>query len=362
MKQIRLIINAISLKFRILFLELANKNSRLLYERNFQADKNKIYAFLDLNNFRSTFDIVGFLLYCKIKSFNKKLTLIIIENKTQEVSINPAKEKNFIGDIDSVKLRTDNIVKTCLEIVEDFKPKKIFISDRNEANKYLSLESEQKIPSFAEIDKVIDWDKYYIYINEHYLKYNSRPTLKSPKHYNELIKLFIKKNKIVKKIVTITLRDSSYFPLRNSTIQSWKEVYKYLEKNNFHPIILDDIENLSIQSKKNNLTGFNQYNFANIDQRLRLALYEESFFNLSVNHGPSQLLIYSKYCNFLIFKHYVEDPQSPASLEAIEKIVGLKKHEQYPFFNKYQKLVWNTEDTSDLIIKNFNKITKDLEN
>ncbi len=356
MKKIRLLINLVSLKFRILFLELSNKKNRLIKEKKFNKSKNDIYAFLDLNNFRSTFDVVGFLLYCKIKSLKKKLTIIIFRNIPNEVSINPAKEKDFIGSHDSTKIREDNIVKVCLDIIEDFNPKIIFISDRNEANDYLSLSPEYKIPPNAQIDKIIDWDKYYIYINKFYLKYNTRPSLKAPSHYNNLVKLFIKKNEIKKKIITITLRDSSYFPLRNSTIDNWKKVYRYLEENDYYPIILDDMENISIDSKKNELMGYNTYNFANIDQRLRLALYEEAFLNLSVNHGPSQLLIYSKYCNFLIFKHYVNDETSPASLERIEKITGLKKNEQYPFFNNKQKLVWNINDDYELIIDEFKKI------
>lgn len=362
MKQIKLIRDLISLKFRTLFLELTNKKSRLIYEKDLQKIQNNLYAFLDLGNFRSTFDVVGFLLYCKIRSNNKKLTLFVIKNTQQKVSINPAKEKEFLGSKYSIDLRTDNIVKTSLELVENFNPKIIFINDRNELNKFLSLATDKKIPSSASLDKPIEWDSYYKYINDYYIKNNDRPTLKSPKQYNELIKLFIKKNNISKKIVTITIRDCSYFPLRNSNLNNWKKIYKYLESNNYYPIILDDMENLSVQSNKNSLDGFNQYYYANIDLRARLALYEEAYMNLSVNHGPSQLLIYSKYCKFLIFKHYVNDEESPASLKKIEEITGLKKNQQYPFFNKYQKLIWDVDDNEDLVINNFKKVIDNLKN
>ena len=359
MKQIKLIINLLSLKFRTLFLELTYKKNRLLNDQNLSENQNNIYAFLDLNNFRSTFDVVGFLLYCKVKSLNKKLTLFIIENTPQEVLINPAKEMGFLGNISSVNLRTDNIVKISLDLVENFRPKIVYVSDRNELNQFLSLNPDQKIPSTASIDKLIEWDDYYIYLKNYYIKNNTRPTLKSPKHYSELIKMFIKKNEISKKIVTITIRDCSYFASRNSNIQNWKKVYKYLEENNYYPIILDDMENLSVQNKKNSLDGYNQYFYANIDLRVRLALYEEAYMNLSVSSGPSNLLIYSKYCKFLIFKFFVNDEQTPASLKNVEKIMGLKKNEQYTFFNKHQKLVWDPDDNPDLIIKNFNKIIED---
>jgi len=93
--------------------------------------------------------------------------------------------------------------------------------------------------------------------------------------------------------------------------------------------------------------------------RVRLALYEEAFMNLSVSNGPCNLLIYSKYCKFLIFKFFVNDEQSPASLKNVEKILGLKKNQQFPFFNKYQKLIWDSDDNPDLVIDNFNKIIKD---
>lgn len=360
MKQIELIKDLLSLKFRTLFLELTNKKNRLLNNQNLSDNQNNMYAFLDLSNFRSTFDVVGFLLYIKIKSSNKKLTLFVIENTPQKVLINPAKEKEFLGNVSSVNLRTDNIIKISLDIVENFKPKIVYVSDRNELNQFLSLKPDQKIPSTASPDKLIEWDDYYIYLKDYYKKNNTRPTLKSPKHYNDLIKLFIKKNKISKKIVTITIRDCSYFPSRNSNIENWKKVYKYLDENNFYPIILDDMENLSVQNKKNSLDGYHQYYYANIDLRVRLALYEEAFMNLSVSSGPSNLLIYSEYCKFLIFKFFVDDEQSPASLKNVEKIMGLKKNEQYAFFNKYQKLIWDIDDNPDLVINNFNKIIEDL--
>ena len=348
------IIDFISLLFRTKFIELVNKKSRLEDNKLKSNNKKNIYGFLDLSNFRSTYDIIGFLIYCKIQSYNKNFTLIIIKNKNKEITVNPSKEINFIGN-ESVDLRTDNIVKPCLELVEGF-DFKLIIAERNEVNKYLSLDSEQKIPNFSSLDKIIDWDNYYIYINDYFKKNKTIPSLKSPKYAYKLVDLYKKKNNINKKIVTITLRDSSYAPLRNSNIENWKKVYKYLEDNDYYPIILDDNENFLVQNSKNNLSGFNQYYFANVDPRIRLALYEKSYFNFSVNHGPSQLLIYSKYCKFLIFKHYVNDETSPASLERIEKIVGLKKNEQYPFFNNKQKLVWNVNDDYELIIDEFKKI------
>ena len=358
MRKLKNIIDFISLALRTKLIELINKKSRLENNKLLSNNEKNIYGFLDLSNFRSTYDIIGFLIYCKIKSYNKNFTLIIIKNKNKDITINPSKENNFIGD-KSVDLRTDNIVKPCLELVEDF-DFKLIIAERNEINKYLCLDSEQKIPSSSSLDKIIDWDSYYIYINDYFKKNKTIPSLKSPEYAYKLVDLYKKKNNINKKIVTITLRDSSYSPLRNSNVENWKKVYKYLEDNNYYPIILDDNENFLAQSSKNNLSEFNQYYFANVDPRIRLALYEKSYFNLSVNHGPSQLLIYSNNCNFLIFKHYVNDEVSPASLLNIKKIVGLNKGEQYPFFSKYQKVVWETEDDADLIIKEFEKITKDL--
>jgi hypothetical protein len=359
MKQIKLIIDLLSLKAHTLFLELTNKKSRLLNIQNHSDYQNNIYAFLDLSNYRSTFDVFGFLLYCKIKSINKKLTLFVIKNSPQSFEIKPAKEKYFLESISSTNLRIDNITKISFELIENFNPKIIFVSERNELNEFLSLKSDKKIPSTASLDKPIEWDDYYTYINKYYLKNNTIPSLKSPKHYNDLIKLFIKQNKITKKIVTITIRDCSYHLLRNSNIENWKKVYKFLEKNNYYPIILDDVENLSIQNKKNSLDEYNQYYYANTDLRVRLALYEEAFMNLSVSNGPCNLLIYSKYCKFLIFKFFVNDEQSPASLKNVEKILGLKKNQQFPFFNKYQKLIWDSDDNPDLVIDNFNKIIKD---
>lgn len=115
MRKLKNIIDFISLALRTKLIELINKKSRLENNKLLSNNEKNIYGFLDLSNFRSTYDIIGFLIYCKIKSYNKNFTLIIIKNKNKDITINPSKENNFIGD-KSVDLRTDNIVKPCLEL------------------------------------------------------------------------------------------------------------------------------------------------------------------------------------------------------------------------------------------------------
>ena len=64
-------------------------------------------------------------------------------------------------------------------------------------------------------------------------------------------------------------------------------------------------------------------------------------------------MIFSKYCKYLIFKTFVEDDKSNASLENFEKVNGFGFGKQWPFADKFQKLIWSPNDNFDTLKKEF---------
>lgn len=337
-------------------------NSRLkneLYSNLSKKKNDKFYIYLDLMSFRATWDIITFLINAKIRCGETQPVLIIIPEQEVDYNLNPPKEKSWLKNI-SKKIRIDNIVKTSIEIIEDFNPQVVYLNNRKDLTDHFSNKNAF-FPSNSDIGKIIEWNNHEKEIINYYNKNKIIACLTAPSHYSELINIFINENNINKKIVTITLRQSSFNESKNSTIKNWERFYFYLLEKNYFPIILDDFENYSINHFSND--KFYKYYFANSDIRVRLALYEKSFLNLGVISGPMALNIYSKKSNFIIFKHLDLNPKSSSSHEANLNLSGLDstKNEQYPFHSLTQKIVWNPYDDFEILKNEFNKMEKLLQ-
>ena len=340
---------------RTKYIELKNKDTRL---KSYNENKGNINAFIDLKNFRGTYDLIGFLIYVKLLSDqkNKKCNLIIFKNQKNNIIVNPEKEKEFLKNY-TVDFRNQFITSQLIHLVENFEPNIFYFNEPHEAEIFFNKENII-VPSTAKLDKLIQWDDYYIKINEFYNSYKKSASLKAPEYLkNFLIKyLNLNKEEISKGIITITLRDSSYSEIRNSNLKSWINFYKWLKEKNYYPIFINDTEKINF--KKNigsELDKFNCINIASLNCNLRLALYELAYLNTGVSCGPSLCMIFSKYCKYLIFKTFVEDDKSNASLENFKKTNGFGFGKQWPFANKFQKLVWSSNDDFNTLKNEFLK-------
>lgn len=356
MKKLSGFIDYLSLLFRTKFIELSQRNKRI---KSYNGKNDFINAFLDLKNFRGTYDIIGFLIYTKIicDSENKKCNLILFRNHHTSRNgyiVNPGKEKNFLEN-GVVDFRNDFITHQLLNLVENFKPNIYLFDEMHEAERFFD-EGNILIPSNAKIDKLIDWDDYYIKINDYYRQNKKVPSLKCPEYIKEFLLKYLKlsENTIGKGIITITLRNSSYAKVRNSNNGEWAKFYEWVEKKGYYPIFVNDTEkidnlnNIVIKEKK-----YNCLNIASLNCNIRLALYEIAYLNTGVACGPTLCLVFSKYNRYLLFKTFVEDEESNASLKNFEKINGFSFGKQWPFAKRSQKIVWNSSDSFDILKKEF---------
>ena len=60
MNKLKGLIDLVSLFLRTKYIELENKNKRI---KSYTKNENNINAFIDLKNFRGTYDLNGFLIY-----------------------------------------------------------------------------------------------------------------------------------------------------------------------------------------------------------------------------------------------------------------------------------------------------------
>ena len=97
------------------------------------------------------------------------------------------------------------------------------------------------------------------------------------------------------KLITITLRECSYWPMRNSNKQTWQIAAAYLRKKGFKVLFVRDSESC----EPYNSGGFIE---VNNDICENAALYESAHANLFVNNGPAWMATFLKNANVTIFK------------------------------------------------------------
>ena len=142
-------------------------------------------------------------------------------------------------------------------------------------------------------------------------------------------------------LVTITVRQSTIEPRRNSNIPAWIEFADELKALGFNPVFIPDTE---FQDER---FGSHQVSKrASVDVQYRLALYETAVLNMGVNNGPVVLCLLSRR-PLLYFKPITEGVY-PTSPEFWAKANGIPVGSQPPWFSRDQKIVWD-DDRLDVL-------------
>lgn len=145
--------------------------------------------------------------------------------------------------------------------------------------------------------------------------------------------------------VTITLREATHWPHRNSDIPSWINFASYLEANGYKVIFIRDTA-----KAEESLGTYRTDSEAAKDLVRRMAVYEGAICNLGVANGPMGLCLFSKlpYINFCP----VEDASSdykPNTPEFWKHRQGLEVGQQWPWATKQQLTVWKKDTYQNII-------------
>lgn len=327
------------------------------YKKSEIIKKKNIYAFIDLQTTRSNFDIIGYLAYLRtLEIVNKKKINIVIlpDNDPKNVKLSYHKENykdNFF-----MKLRHNNITLKCLKLIENFEPNVFIMSNRQEAEKIYSLPKSKKIPENISRYGSVQPENYYKALIKIYNKKKIVAKVVAQEAYIKLVKQYLKKKKIEnKKIITITLRNSSYRKFRNANVSVWQKVYNHFSKKGYYLIIINDFENSCFDINPNK--KLNTYNYANLDIDTRLALYELAYLNISTGLGSGLLLQFSKYCKFIDFCIYT---QETAKMTKQITSYDISKSEHFPWYNKFQKFIGVKNHNAKNIIKEINLLIQKI--
>lgn len=144
-----------------------------------------------------------------------------------------------------------------------------------------------------------------------------------------------------RKLITITLRSSTYMPERNSNIFAWKAFAKNLDLNKYFPVFIPDTEK-ALTATTDEWQSFNVFNEPAWNLQLRAALYELSYLNLGVNNGPMALCWLNRNCRYISFKMMI--PNEPEKTAKAMSVHGFKQGKSLPFATPLQKWVWEDDD------------------
>lgn len=338
----------ISIKKKLFILETFTK-----YKKSQFLNKKDIYAFIDTQTTRPNFDIIAYLVYLKtLEIINKvKINIIILpDNDASVINLSYQKEK-FKGNFFK-GLRHNNITMKCLHLIENFKPNIFYLSNRAEAENVYSLPNNKKIPNKVNRYGAIQPENYYKQLIEIYKKKKIIAKVVAQKSYIDLVKEYFKKKKIkINKVITITIRNSSYRKFRNAKNDEWIKVYNYLKKKGYYPIFVNDFEKSCFD--ENPMKNLNTYTYANLDIDTRLALYELALLNISTGLGSGLLLQFSKNCRFIDFCIYTAETD-----KITKEMAGynISKSEHFPWYSEFQKFIGTKKHNSKFAINEINSL------
>jgi len=145
--------------------------------------------------------------------------------------------------------------------------------------------------------------------------------------------------------VTITLRESWYWPHRNSNLEAWLRFAKYLRERGEKVIVVRDTEKAF-----DNFADFQTDSEASLYTAKRMALYEGAKCNLFTSNGPVGLVLFS-HAPWLQFVPIEEEGSTyqPNTKKFWKDSNGIEPGEQYPWASETQRLVWGKDSYENIV-------------
>jgi hypothetical protein len=305
--------------------------------QNKKKNFNTFFFVLDLSTFYANFDVLRYLIYCAIKSKYKLVNIVIIP------------ELEILGKITSKEnlfsagnyFRQINIVYPLMNMIEDFKPNIFFAKSREDAYKFIGSSNVRYLtnPHKSTQRNLIFEKLLFRFFN----KKKYIPKLKANLNNLDFIKKKLNLNEN-EKLITITIKNTSYKISENSNLDAWQKVASKLISFGFRVIFIRDFEDY-IHNREYNSSNY-YFDHAIIDPQIRLAIYELSYVNLGVCGGPFNSFIFFSDSSFLCFKSEIIK-----KLDYVRRF-GFKdtsKNFQFPFFNSKQKIIYKEDNYKDII-------------
>ena len=311
-------------------------------------------AFYDLEVCPITFDFVNFLILAELEKRRRKL-------KDLHITIVPGSNEGFRDD--DAAFNTSNKIWRLEQIAVPacwLMPNQVRLTicrKRSDLNEQFDLLSENIFPPEYH-PKSPRGDFLWAGIAAAAATGEEIPRLRATAQGKSYMAQWLSSLGTELRPVTITLRESSHKPERNSNIIEWAKAAKKISSLGFHPIILRDTEN-SFNITNPLLKDFSHCPQAEVNLDLRLALYELCQTNLLVLNGPGVLCWLSETASYIMFRMITSNVEN--SSLAMLASMGLTPNSDLSIASPTQRLVWET-DKSETIVREFQKLTDVMNN
>lgn len=147
--------------------------------------------------------------------------------------------------------------------------------------------------------------------------------------------------------VTITLRETTYWPHRNSRMEEWLQFARYLKSKGERVIFVRDT-----RVADEPIEGFETCPVASRDLTQRCALYRDAKCNCFVANGPISLAYFGDAPWLKFFEIDDQGAYNAAKSEYWRVCVGLDpdKQEQFPWSGPKQRIVWKPDFFTNMVL------------
>ena len=314
-----------------------------------------LYAFYDLALSPATFDLANFLVLAEVarsKGSYDCIRLLLVPDVSGQIKADRLHEEQAIkGRLRTILLPLIRLMPTCSTVQ--------VLSCRDELNQYGEIFSQKNVfptgytpdlpASFYSWQAVWDASTNNADIQ----------TMRAPSYICDKVDLWGCRNKIdFSRVVTLTLRESTYQLARNSSLLDWINFADYLTKKGYIPIFIRDYEKLGCEAKSDFPAHFIVCSQASKDLLFRIALYEKSFLNYFVNNGPWVVALFNKFIAHIGLKIITEEHFVTSTLYRIN--CGDPIGHNYCFLKPWQKVIWKDDSFVNLVssFENYNDSVK----
>lgn len=305
-----------------------------------------LYCIYDLNVARATYDILGFLCLCECERIARNLKgihIVIVNASDNEFNqsrwvIQNTQEHSW--RVDQILVQSCSLLTHCVGVSKT--------ANRNEVTKLLASVNHIFPSQYTEENPVIEYEFDLLF--ERVRNNQEIAHLKANPEALKFVRQYLQQlNTQNKKVVTVSLRESSNKPLRNSNTEEWKKFLRSLDKSRYFPVLVPDTENAFIEAYEE-WAEFNCFSVAAFNVQIRMALYELSYINLGVNNGPTHLCALNPDCRYIMYKQIVENYPHSSKQSFIDR--GFEIGGAFPGARPWQKFVWE-DDCFEVISKHF---------
>jgi hypothetical protein len=305
-------------KINLLFRGIKNRRNRII------QPKNSLAVFYDLSVHSASFDFVTFLAGAeqhRIEKGLERMSVYLVPGPIEGFKSAKDLEQNQLGNANQ-EWRLQNIVipacylfKACRS-VGNCPSRSMYQAIVNESASIYPKGYNILSPKYINVSTMVN----------HYRRTGIKPIITPSSVAIERIRQWAGKEK--RKIITVTLRESTYQEGRNSSIIEWQKFCLWADNVlGARVIVLRDFEK-SLMRLSGPIGRYRTMPEAEWNLHLRSALYQESHLNLMVVNGPIIVAAMIEGARTKCFKMFNEQ-YNCTSLKFLQDRVGLKPGENH---------------------------------